>query len=133
MGDVTEFLTARDLLLRHREDYESARREFRWPRPERFNWALDYFDSIQPRDARALWVIHQDGMEETRTFAQLTARSNQVANFLRSLGVRRGDRLLLMLCNEAALWELMLAAMKLGVVVIPSSLLLGPDDLTDRL
>jgi acetyl-CoA synthetase len=133
MGDIKEFLAARDLLLAHREDYGRARRDFRWPRPEQFNWALDYFDGIQPRDARALWVIHDNGAEETRTFAELTVRSNQVANFLRSLGLRRGDRLLLMLGNEAPLWELMLAAMKLGVVVIPASLLLGPDDLTDRL
>src|SRR5690606_1961919 len=61
------------------------------------------------------------------------ARSNQTANFLRSLGLRRGDALLLLLGNVVPLWETMLAAIKLGVVVIPASTLLTPDELQDRL
>ena len=55
-----------------------------------------------------------------------------MANWLRGLGARRGDRLLLMLGNIAPLWEVILAAMKLGVVIIPASTLLGPGDLADR-
>ena len=55
-----------------------------------------------------------------------------MANWLRGLGARRGDRLLLMLGNIAPLWEIILAAMKLGVVIIPASTLLGPEDLADR-
>jgi acetyl-CoA synthetase len=63
----------------------------------------------------------------------MAARSNQVANWLRELGVRRGDRLLLMLGNIAPLWEVILAAMKLGAVIVPTSTLLGPVDLADRI
>src|ERR1700735_5079662 len=63
----------------------------------------------------------------------MAARSNQAANWLRGLGARRGDRLLLMLGNIAPLWEIILAAMKLGMVIIPASTLLGPDDLADRI
>lgn len=41
-----QFREARDFLLRHRTDYETAYAGFRWPRPERFNWALDWFDAV---------------------------------------------------------------------------------------
>jgi acetyl-CoA synthetase len=63
----------------------------------------------------------------------LSMSSNRVANLLFGLGLRRGDRLLLMLGNEVALWETLLAAMKLGAIVIPASTLLTRDDLQDRI
>ena len=59
-------------------------------------------------------------------------RSNQVANYLRQQGLKRGDHLLLVLNNVAPLWEIMLAAMKLGVVVIPATTLLTGEELADR-
>jgi acetyl-CoA synthetase len=62
----------------------------------------------------------------------MSVRSNQLANFLRERGVRRGDCILLMIGNEVALWETLLAAMKLGAVVSPASSLLTPGDLQDR-
>ncbi|WP_243787919.1 AMP-binding protein [Saccharopolyspora gloriosae] len=128
-----EFLAARDLLLSRREDYAAARAEFRWPRPPEFNWALDWFDTIAARQDRiALWIVEADGSEQKLTFGDLTRRSNQVANWLRGLGVSRGDRLILMLGNQVELWETILAAMKLGAVVIPATPLLGPADLRDR-
>jgi acetyl-CoA synthetase len=67
------------------------------------------------------------------SFEALSRRSNQVANFLRAQGLKRGDHLLLLLGNVVPLWETMLAAMKLGVVVIPATTLLTPDELRDRL
>lgn len=131
-----QFKAARDLLLRHREDYESASRQFKWPALDHFNWALDWFDAIakgERRDQTALWVMHEQGSETKLTFAELSQRSSQIANFLRSLGVRRGDRVLLMLGNVPQLWESLLAAMKLGAVVIPTTTLLTADDITDRI
>ena len=56
-----------------------------------------------------------------------------MANYLRKVGVKRGDRVLLMMGNELPLWELMLACMKIGAVMIPATTLLTPDDLVDRL
>lgn len=127
------FVRARDFLLQHRTDYAAAMRDFRWPALETFNWATDYFDPMAAGTARrALWVVNENGSEDVRTFAELSRRSNQVANFLRSLGVRRGDRVLLMLGNEIALWETLLACMKRGAVVIPATTLLTPDDIRDR-
>jgi acetyl-CoA synthetase len=128
------FRAARDLLLRHREDYATAVREFSWPELAEFNWALDWFDVVaaQHPGQEALRVVAEDGVT-TLTYGDLAARSNQVAGWLRGLGARRGDRLLLMLGNIAPLWEVILAAIKLGVVIIPASTLLSPDDLADRI
>ncbi|WP_376777697.1 AMP-binding protein [Kibdelosporangium persicum] len=130
MAAVT-FQSARDFLLAHRDDYDTAYREFRWPEPAEFNWALDWFDTL-PAGRTGLWIVEQDGAERKWTFGELRERSNVVANWLRSLGVRRGDRLILMLGNQGELWETILAAMKLGAVIIPASTLLGPEDLRDR-
>jgi acetyl-CoA synthetase len=128
------FLAARDFLLTHRTDYATAVRDFRWPQLSEFNWALDYFDAMaEGNQANALWIVEEDGSEQRYSFQQLAARSNQVANHLRALGVRRGERILLMLGNDVALWETMLAAFKLGAVVIPATALLTPEDLRDRI
>jgi acetyl-CoA synthetase len=129
----TPFIAARDFILRHRTNYETAVRGFAWPAQERFNWTLDYFDRIAAgNDRPALHIVEEDGTETIRSFADLSAASNRVANFLRSLGARRGDCLLLMLGNEVALWETLLAAIKLGVIVTPATTLLTTDDLQDR-
>jgi acetyl-CoA synthetase len=130
---ATSFLAARDFLLETREDYNRAYRDFRWPVLDRFNWALDYFDRVAYRNDRpALWIVNEGGDEHRLTFAEMSERSGRVANHLRGLGVERGDRILLMLGNVVPLWEVMLAAMKLGAVTIPATTLLTRDDLLDR-
>ncbi|MBB4683364.1 AMP-binding protein [Amycolatopsis jiangsuensis] len=130
------FREARDYLLAHREDYDTAYRDFAWPRPAEFNWALDWFDVVarDPANAQryALWIVEEDGTENRWTYPEMAQRSDRVANWLRRLGVTRGDRLILMLGNQGELWETILAAIKLGAVIIPASTLLGPADLADR-
>ncbi len=136
---MTTFQDARAFLLRHRTDYDTAVAEFRWPDQRQFNWALDWFDadlarSPDSRDRTALWIVDTAAGTETRlSFAEMSRRSNRVANFLRDLGLKRGDHLLLLLGNVVPLWETMLAAMKLGVIVIPATTLLTTDELRDRL
>src|SRR4029079_10236514 len=137
--DMTTFQEARAFLLKHRTDYDAAVKGFRWPDPVPFNWALDWFDAelarrADSKDRAALWIVDAGSDKETKlSFATLSRRSNQVANFLRAQGVKRGDHLLLLLGNVVPLWETMLAAMKLGVVVIPATTLLTPDEVRDRL
>lgn len=124
---------ARDHLLRLRADRDAAVESFSWPSLEEFNFALDWFDTIADgNDNVALWLLEPDGAEVKLSFEDLAERSNQVANWLRGLGVKRGDRLVLMLGNEVELWECMLAACKLGAVVIPATTLLAPADMRDR-
>ncbi|MFJ8078306.1 AMP-binding protein [Streptomyces sp. NPDC096176] len=134
-GSATErFRAARDFLLQHREDYATAYGGFAWPRLEHFNWALDWFDVIAAgNDRTALQIVEEDGRNTRFSFAEMSARSDQAANWLRSQGVRPGDRILVMLGNQVELWETALAAMKLRAVMIPATPLLGPADLRDRI
>ena len=128
------FLQARDQLLSLRGNPAAASAQFHWPQLTDFNWALDHFDAMaRDNHATALWIVDADGTEERFSFEQLAQRSNQVANFLRTQGVQRGDRVLMVLGNESALWETMLAAIKLGAVLIPATALLTPEDLNDRI
>ncbi|MFE0579039.1 AMP-binding protein [Streptomyces sp. NPDC058874] len=130
---TAQFLAARDFLLERRGDYEAAHTGFTWPRPHRFNWALDWFDHIAAgNDADALRIVEEDGSSEALSFAQLSALSDATANWLRARGVVPGDRILVMLGNQRELWEVMLGAMKLRAVVIPATPLLGAADLRDR-
>jgi acetyl-CoA synthetase len=134
MTTATElFRSARDFLLEHREDYTAAYEGFRWPRPEHFNWALDWFDVIADgNDRTALHIVEEDGREVRISFAEMSVRSDRAANRLREWGVGPEDRILVMLGNQVELWETALAAMKLRAVVIPATTLLGPADLRDR-
>jgi len=134
MTELDRFIAARDFLQSRSNDYQYAVDRFQWPALEHFNWALDYFDHIaRDNHAPALRIVEESGIEASLTYAQLAVRSNQVANFLVRNGAKKGDRLLLMLGNEIPLWESMLAAIKLGVVVIPATTLLSGADLLDRL
>jgi acetyl-CoA synthetase len=130
------FRAARDHLILHRDDV-AAVRDYRPPHLEYFNWGLDWFDVVatdeQTGPRTALWVVDEDGSSTQVTYAQMATRSGQLAAWMQAHGVRRGDRLLLMLGNQVELWETMLACIKLGVVVIPATTLLAPADITDRI
>jgi acetyl-CoA synthetase len=112
----------------------AAAQSFQWPPIRHFNWARDYFDRMAAgNEGPALRVVDDAGLDETLSFAQLAHRSNQVANFLAAQGIGPGDRVLIMLGNVVALWETMLATIKLGAVMIPATTLLQRADLNDRL
>src|SRR4051812_21064655 len=131
---MEELRALRDALLERREDYEAARAGFAWPELDEFNWALDWFDPFaRGNEQPGLLVVEADGSSVTLTFDELAHRSDALANWLRDAGVLRGDRIVLMLGNQVELWESMLAAMKLGAVVIPATTLLAAADLRDRI
>ncbi|MGV0327646.1 AMP-binding protein [Corynebacterium guaraldiae] len=137
MTTVTEqFQAARDLLVSYQTDYEAARSNFEWPRFEHFNFALDWFDHLataeESKDREALVICETDGSSTRRTFAEMSARSAQLANWLEAQGVQRGDRVMLMLNNQVELWECMLACIKAGFVLNPATAMLGAADLQDR-
>jgi acetyl-CoA synthetase len=131
-GDA--FIELRDRLLREGLSHSQALQSFHWPPISHFNWARDYFDRIAAgNDRPALRVIGDTGTDFALSFAALGQRSNQVANFLASLGIGPGDRVLMMLGNVIPLWETMLAVIKLGAVMIPATTLLQRAELEDRL
>ncbi len=129
------FRLARDYLLAHREDYETAYREFRWPVLTEFNYATDWFDLLAEDhpDETALWVVEADGSDVKLSFAELSLRSQRLAGYLGEAGVQRGDRVLLLLGNCVPLWVSMLACIRLGAVMIPATTLLTGPDLRDRI
>jgi acetyl-CoA synthetase len=128
------FIELRDRILRGGIPHDQAIASFHWPAVGHFNWARDYFDRIADGNERpALRVVNDAGLDEILSFAALSRRSNQVANLFASLGVGPGDRVLIMLGNVVALWETMLATIKMGATMIPATTLLQPADLADRL
>ena len=134
MTELQAVLAARQTVLTHKDNWAAARAAFAWPQLTHFNWAVDYFDTIaRDNPAPALRILEEDGSSSGLSYAELSSRSNQVANFLADLGAQAGDRMLLMLGNEVPLWETMMAAIKLGVVVIPATTLLAGADLADRI
>ncbi|MFR9806009.1 AMP-binding protein [Pseudonocardia sp. RS010] len=136
MSSRTEsYRAARDLLQDLSQDYTKAVDEFAWPDfGEEFNWAVDWFDAVaRGVDRTALWIVEEDGSEARYSFDEMARRSDQVAAHLAAQGVARGDRVLLMLNNQVELWESMLAVMKLGGVILPTTTALGPSDLVDRI
>jgi acetyl-CoA synthetase len=134
--DVAEaYRASRDQLLALRGRHETAVAEFRWPElGKRFNWAVDWFDAVaRGNDRPALVLVAEDGTTKRRTFDEMSRRSDVLAAWLAGRGVRRGDPVLLMLGNQVELWESMLAVMKLGAVIMPTTTAVGPADLVDRI
>ncbi len=130
-----EFRRARDFLLTHREDYDTAYRDFAQPQVRSFNYATDWFDVLaaeQP-DVTSLWIVEQDGSDTTLSYAEMSQRSQRLAGYLCDAGIARGDRVLLMLGNCAPLWVAMLACIRLGAMMIPATTLLSATDLVDRI
>ena len=126
---------ARDQLLSLRGKHDEAVATFRWPElGERFNWAVDWFDAYARGNSRtALIIVEEDGRRTERTFDEMATRSDQLAAWLANLGVQRGDSVLLMLGNQVELWEAMLAVMRLGAVIMPTTTAAGPTELIDRI
>ncbi len=134
-GATAAFRQARDFLQAHREDYDTAYRDFGWPDVERFNYATDWVDVLAAEhpSTTALWIVDEDGSETKLTFGEVVELSQRLASYLDGNGVKRGDRVLLLLGNVAPLWVSMLACIRLGAVMIPATTLLSASDLEDRI
>ncbi|GAA2347478.1 AMP-binding protein [Streptomyces kunmingensis] len=127
------FRSARDLLLTHRADHETAHARFRWPRPSHFNWALDWFDVIAHGSTRhALEILQPDGTSDDMSYAELSRESDRTARWLREQGILRGHRVLLALDSRRELWECLLACLKIGAVVVPTYTTLTQAEASDR-
>jgi len=125
----------RDFLFSNATDYEAARAGFSWPEPAEFNFALEWFDVVagENPDRPAVQIVEDDLSLHAWTYGELSARSDQVANWLTDIGIRRGDHVIVMLGNMIELWEVMLAITKIGAVSIPTSTLLSASDLAYRI
>src|ERR1044072_4097226 len=101
---------ARDFLVAHRDDYEPAYRDFKWPVFERFNWARDWFDAlaVEQAEVAALSIVREDGEVNSRTYAEMVEHSRKIDGCLTEAGIKPGDRVLIVLGNVVPLWETML-------------------------
>jgi acyl-coenzyme A synthetase/AMP-(fatty) acid ligase len=115
-------------------DYEQTCREFRWEVPEHYNFAFDVVDrwGEDAQKLAMLWVNEQ-GDEQRLSFRHFTVRSNQVGNALRTMGIRKGDRVLIMSPRLPEWWEAVLGVMKIGAVSMPGTTLLTPKDVAYRI
>jgi len=125
----------RDFLFANATDYDAARAGFRRPQLDEFNFALEWFDVVAAEnpDRPAVQIVDADLTLASWTYGELSRRSDQVANWLTGLGIRRGDHVIVMLGNQIELWEVMLAITKIGAVSIPTSTLLSASDLEYRI
>lgn len=114
-------------------DYEAERRNFQLEVPEYFNFATDVIGkwASDPNKLAMLWV-GQHGEEAVLTFAYFAERSSRAANAFASLGIKKGDRVLVMLPRIPEWWESVLGLMKLGAIPIPCTTLLTPKDIQFR-
>ena len=131
---TAEYRAARDHLISLRDNHDGAVASFTWPDVgETFNWGVDWFDHIaRGNTRRALVIVEENGATERFTFDEMARRSDQVGTWLHQLGIRRGDAVMLMLDNQVELWDSMLAVMKLGAVILPTTTAIGSADLADR-
>lgn len=126
---------ARDFLLENTYDYEAIISGFRWPQLEEFNFALEWFDVVagEHPDRVAVTIVDAALNAEHHTYGELATRSDQVANWLTSIGTKRGDHMIVMLNNTIEIWEILLGLAKIGAVAIPTSTLLSERDLESRI
>lgn len=102
--------------------------------PEHFNFAYDVVDAWAKRDAdkRAMLWTNEEGDERTFTFGDMKRYSDRTASYLQSLGIRRGDVVMLILKRRYEWWWTMLALHKIGAIVVPATHLLRSHDIQYR-
>jgi len=117
------------------KDYESAKQSFSITVPEQFNFGFDVIDKHAEADIkRALvWVDLAGSIVKEYTFRDLTRISNQAANVLRGLGVRKGDRVFIMLGRVPEWYSILIACHKIGAVIMPAPVILLASDIEYRI
>jgi acetyl-CoA synthetase len=116
-------------------DYEKTYREFKWEIPEYYNFGFDGIDRwAEDRTKLALISVDDTGIHAVRhTFYDLMRLSNQFANVLLKMGIKRGDRILLMLPRIPEWYVAMIGMIKLGGIPMPTSVLVTPEDVRLRI
>ncbi len=101
---------------------------------EQFNFAFDVVDALGRSKPEKLAMLHlsQDGTERRLTFQDMKKESARAANYFKSLGIRRGDRVMLVLKRHYQFWYAILGLHKLGAVAIPATNQLLEKDFTYR-
>ena len=116
------------------EDARGALQSISYEHADEFNFAFDIVDALAKKSPDKLALLHVslDGTERRFTFSELSRASNRCANYFKSLGVKKGDRVMLVLKRRYQFWFSMLALHKLGAVAIPATYQLQEHDFDYR-
>ncbi len=116
------------------DSYEDFKANYKVNVPEGFNFAFDIVDAWSEQDAEkpALLYCNDDGARKLYTFTDLKNLSNRAANFFVSKGIKKGDRVMLMLKQRPEAWICILALCKIGAVCIPATYQLTKKDIVYR-
>ncbi|KUG20773.1 MAG: AMP-binding protein [Methanomicrobiaceae archaeon] len=119
----------------NRTDYDELYAQFSIDVPEYYNFGFDVIDAWAKKDRNKLAMIwtNQQGDEKKYTFYDLMRQSNQAANILLKYGIKKGDRVMIMLPRIPEWWIFTIALIKLGAVYCPSPTMLTPKDLKYRI
>lgn len=114
--------------------YEDFRQNFKITVPQRFNFAYDVLDALasEKPDKRALVWVKETGEKKIFTFADMKKWSDKAANYLRSVGVKKGDKVMLIMKRHYEFWYTIMALHKIGAVTIPATHLLTKKDIEYR-
>jgi len=117
------------------ENYEETYRTFSLEVPEYYNFGFDVIDrfALEDRNRLAMIWVNQEGEEKTYTYRQLMNLSNSAANMLLKYGVKKGNRVIIMLPRIPEWWIFAIACIKLGAVFCPCPTMLTPKDLKYRI
>jgi len=114
--------------------YDDFNKRFRIKRPESFNFAYDVADHIaaaEPDRTAVLWT-DESGACIRYTFGELLEESNRAASLFASMGIRKGDKVLLILRRHLQFWPVIMALHKIGAVAVPATHLLTEKDIIYR-
>lgn len=116
------------------DSYEDFKQNFKINVPQDFNFGYDVVDAwaeAEPEKKALVWCDEEDN-EKTFTFTQIKALSNKTANFLKSLGVKKGSVVMMILRRRWEYWVCATALHKLGAILIPATLQLTKKDIVYR-
>ena len=117
-----------------REDERGVLQSLTFPRADQFNFAFDCVDAIAAKYPDKLAMLHLDRNQEERrfTFEDMSRASGRAANYFKALGIKRGDRVMLVLKRHYQFWFAILGLHKLGAVAVPATNQLQEHDFTYR-
>jgi len=120
--------------IRTKEDENGALTEITFENEDKFNFAFDVVDEIAKREPEKLAMIHLDKnkVERRFTFRDMKRASNQAANYFKALGIKPGDKVLVVLRRQYQFWFTILGLHKLGAIAIPATSQLQPHDFEYR-
>ena len=123
-----------DSFVETEEDEHGLVKDIRFKDADKFNFAFDIVDGLAKTKPDKLAMLHvsRDKVETRFTFKQISKGSNRVANYFSSLGIKKGDRVMLVLRRHYQFWLCMMGLCKLGAIAIPATNQLVEHDFTYR-